>query len=118
MASLGRTIPAELPELLTAEIVAHSIALYDLMGCHGVVRIDYLMDGSTMQVYFNEINTSPGSLSFYLWRAADVSFAKLVSALIDEARQLGTKRRGRITRFDANLLSEGRLDGIKGAKAS
>lgn len=118
MASLGRTIPAELPELLTAEIVAHSIALYDLMGCHGVVRIDYLMDGSTMQVYFNEINTSPGSLSFYLWRAADVSFPRLVSALIDEALQLGTKRRGRISRFDANLLSEGRLDGIKGAKAS
>ena len=118
MASLGRTIPAELPEVLRSEIVAHSIALYDLIGCHGVVRIDYLMDGSTMQVYFNEINTSPGSLSFYLWRAAGVSFPTLVSALIDEALQLGTKRRGRVTRFDANLLSEGRLDGIKGAKAT
>ena len=118
MASLGRTIPAELPEVLRSEIVAHSIAMYDLIGCHGVVRIDYLMDGSTMQVYFNEINTSPGSLSFYLWRAAGVSFPTLVSALIDEALQLGTKRRGRVTRFDANLLSEGRLDGIKGAKAT
>ena len=41
--------------------------------CKGVVRIDYLVDQDTNDLYVNEINTIPGSLAFYLWEPCSAS---------------------------------------------
>ena len=51
----------------------------------GVARIDFLADGD--EIYVNEINTIPGSLAKYLWRAeAQVAFDRLLGDMVDEAR--------------------------------
>ena len=38
----------------------------------GVVRIDFLIDSVSGEVFANEINTIPGSFAFYLWQEADM----------------------------------------------
>ena len=48
--------------------------------CSGVVRIDFLINSKTDEIYINEINTIPGSLSSYLWE--DKTFAELLDELI------------------------------------
>jgi len=50
--------PARISKELTAEIQSLSSKIYDILGCNGVVRIDYLYSDNTL--YFMEINTVPG----------------------------------------------------------
>ena len=52
-------------ELLIEKISSISKKVYALFELSGIVRIDYMIiDG---EVYLNEINTTPGSLSYYLF---------------------------------------------------
>jgi D-alanine-D-alanine ligase len=50
--------PARISEEMTLEVQQMSSRIYDILGCNGVVRIDYLLQENTL--YFMEINTVPG----------------------------------------------------------
>ena len=67
MASLVRQIPANIPVELRKEIRDLAVRTFKVLGCNGVSRIDFLLDVDSNSIYVNEINTIPGSLSFYLW---------------------------------------------------
>jgi D-alanine-D-alanine ligase len=72
-----------------------------------------MIDESTGALYFNEINTIPGSFSFYLWEPSGVSFDELVDRLVEIARRRHREQNGRVQTYDVNLLSEKSLQGIK-----
>jgi len=82
MASLDRLIPAPIDDALTKQIQDLATTCARLLNVGGVVRIDFLMDTQTNQVYLNEINTIPGSLSFYLWKESGIDFESLMDILI------------------------------------
>jgi D-alanine-D-alanine ligase len=68
MASLTRVIdPQDLDEKLRSRALELAKQSFELLGCSGVSRIDFIVNLATEELYFNEINTLPGSLSFYLW---------------------------------------------------
>lgn len=50
--------PAKLEEQLSDKIWEQSSLIYDLLGCAGIVRIDFIIVGE--EPYFLEINTIPG----------------------------------------------------------
>lgn len=50
--------PAPIPEKLTKAIQQYTSKIYDRLQCHGVVRVDYIVNGEN--IYFLEINTVPG----------------------------------------------------------
>ena len=85
MASLGRQIPAPIPQETTEKIQAITVEMFRLMDLKGVVRVDYLIDQESGQVYVNEVNTIPGSLAFYLWEPLGIPYAKLLDALVEDA---------------------------------
>lgn len=116
MASLDRRIPAPLSEEQTREIQALGVRVFQLFECAGVARIDFMIDGETGQVYFNEINTIPGSFSFYLWDPSGVPFPSLLDRLIGLALQRHRQEHGRIRSYETNLLSERSLRGLKAQK--
>ncbi|PEN08681.1 D-alanine--D-alanine ligase [Longimonas halophila] len=116
MASLDRIIPAELDDATTASIQEMAVQIFQLFECAGVARIDFMIDRATGTVYFNEINTIPGSFSFYLWEPSGIPFDELMHRTIQAAQQRFTEARGRIRTYDVNLLSERSLSGLKGSK--
>ncbi len=63
------------------EIKDLSVKVFKLFGASGVVRIDYLLDNETKEIYINEINTVPGSFANYLWRDR-YTFSELLDKLI------------------------------------
>ena len=81
MASLARKIPAEISPERREEIRSMAVKAFKVLGCNGVSRIDFMIDGATDKVYLNEINTIPGSLSFYLWEPVGVPYTKLLDGL-------------------------------------
>ncbi len=105
MANLARKCPAEIPEELSDKIRAYAVKAFQCLGCSGVSRIDFLWDCADGNVYINEINTIPGSLSFYLWEATGLSF----SDMLDEVIKLAFKRQRRQNEltysFDTNVLA-------------
>jgi D-alanine-D-alanine ligase len=95
MASLSRIIdPPDLnPEIKQAG-VEYAKKAFQLLGCSGVSRIDFIIDADSDRLYFNEINTLPGSLSFYLWMKSQpqVVYTELLNRIIQQAeKRQGTK---------------------------
>ena len=126
MASLDRIIPAPLSDEKTQEIRDLGVRIFQLFECAGVARIDFMIDEATGLVYFNEINTIPGSFSFYLWDPQGVPdeelphprvpFEELTHRMIQLALDRHRQKNGRIRFYDVNLLSARSLEGLKGAK--
>lgn len=116
MASTKRVIPADISAEQTAKIQDYAVRAFKALGCCGVSRIDFLIDNSNGEIYLNEINSIPGSLSFYLWEPAGVKYP----ALLDEMISLALERDRETSRityaFDTNVLSGVKLGGLKGSK--
>ena len=117
MASLSRKIPADISEEKSAEIRDLACKVFKALGGAGVVRIDFIIDTDTDKVYVNEINTIPGSLSFYLWEATGLPYDKLIDKLISLAFRRNRNRENLTFTIDTNILS-GVSFGAKGAKGS
>ncbi len=116
MASLSRKLPADLTPDKANEIKQIAIDTFKCIGAAGVVRIDFLIDtANNDKVYVNEINTIPGSLSFYLWEAAGVKYPKLLDRLISLAFKRRRERENLMFTIDTNILNESSF-GAKGSK--
>lgn len=76
-----KTIGISLGKELDNQIFDITKMIYQILGCSGVVRIDYLLDNETKQIYTNEINTIPGSYANYLWKDK-YTFTQLLDELI------------------------------------
>ncbi len=116
MQASEKRIPADLPEAVSEKIRCMAGETFRVLSCHGVSRVDVMVDEKDNSIYVNEINTIPGSLSFYLWEASGISFTQLMDRLV----QLALKRKRAIDRktftYDHNIFSLG--GGVKGAKGA
>ena len=116
MASVSRKIPAELTPEKREEVRRMAVKAFQALGCNGVSRIDFMIDEDTGKLYFNEINTIPGSLSFYLWEPMGIPYKELLDRMI----ALSLKRvrtEGNLTfTFDTNILNTASFGGSKGSK--
>jgi D-alanine-D-alanine ligase len=118
MQASQKRIPAELPEDLTKRIQYLAGETFRVLGCHGVSRVDVMVDRKDNAVYVNEINTIPGSLSFYLWEATGISFDKLMEKLVSLALKRKRDMSLKTVSYDQNIFSMGGgvKGGVKGAK--
>ena len=114
MKGAQRLIPAPISEALTAQVQDLAKRAFTAFGCAGVTRVDFLID-SAERVYVNELNTIPGSFSFYLWEPAGLPFAQLMDDLIDLALEDHREKLRTTTVFDTNLLAA-RASGAKGGE--
>lgn len=118
MASADRVIPADISDELTKNIQNLAAKTFSALDASGLARLDFLVNANTEEVYFNEINTIPGSFSFYLWDKSDLSFDRLLNELIEIGLKQHRAKNGRVRSYETNLLSEKAIKGIKGLKGS
>lgn len=118
MVSAEKRIPAELPQDVTSEIQRLAGETFRLLGCHGVSRVDVMRDRTDGKIYVNEINTIPGSLSFYLWEASGISFAQLMDTLVALALKRQRQQGQKTVSYDQNIFAMGGgvKGGVKGTK--
>ena len=114
MASASRRIPAEIDSKLKKEVENVATVAFKSVGLSGVVRIDFLIDKKKKNIYINEINSCPGSLSFYLWEPKDKNFTALLDEMINIAIKDYKKDQNKTRSFDTNILSG--FNGLKGSK--
>lgn len=113
MSGLSRELPANIDEEIENVIRTFAKNAFLAIGACGVSRVDFLIDNDDGAVYVNEINTIPGSLSFYLFEPAGINY----SQLLDELIRLAFKRERENALIDydyqTNILS---IKKIKGSK--
>lgn len=77
--------PADIPTSVTTEIQRISKFVYDLLGCKGIVRVDFIIVGD--KPFFIEINTIPGMTKESLVpkeaAAAGISLEELYSMAVE-----------------------------------
>lgn len=119
MQASQKRIPADLPEDVTKRIQFLAGETFRVLGCHGVSRVDVIMDEDNGGIYVNEINTIPGSLSFYLWEATGIPFSELMDRLVRLALKRKREQGQKTVSYDQNIfaITGGAKGGVKGAKA-
>ena len=98
-----RVYPAQVAPLLEAKIYKISKRIYRLFELKGAVRIDFLeKDG---KLFVNEINTVPGSLSWYLFKNVGYDLSALCRCLITDAIKRKEKENLLFTDFKSDVLN-------------
>lgn len=116
MASVARKIPAQLSPEMRKEVQEYAVKAFKALGCNGVSRIDFMIDEDTNKLYFNEINTIPGSLSFYLWEPVGIPYSELLDRMISLSLKRVREEESLTFTFDTNILNSSTLSGVKGSK--
>jgi D-alanine-D-alanine ligase len=112
MAGADRTIPAPISAELTIKIQELAKRAFRALDCRGVARIDFFV-GKNEKPFVNEINTIPGSFSFYLWERDNIDFPQLVDRLIELAFEVYKDKNSVTYSYAANLLNRLTLDSGK-----
>jgi len=63
------------------------VDIFKILDCSGTARLDFIMDLDSNELFFNEINPFPGSVSFYLWIKSHppILFTQMLSDMIETA---------------------------------
>ena len=107
-------LPANIDKNVKERIQEFALKTFDVLGCSGVIRIDFMIDNDTNEIFVNEVNTIPGSLSFHLWKATDLNYTKLLDELIDLALKRNREEKNITYSFDSNILSGVSMKSLKG----
>ncbi len=111
MASMGRVLEPDIGEELSGQIRSLATSIFNALDCKGVVRIDFMIDRSSGEIYITEINTIPGSLAYYLWTKKSVTYAALIDRMVDCAMQAQREKDENQYAFRSNILNNVKLGG-------
>jgi D-alanine-D-alanine ligase len=114
MANSQMRLPAKLDKDVENKVKELSEKTFKALNLSGVARIDFLINKKTKEVYVNEPNTIPGSLSFYMWKPVGKDYAELLDDMITLTIKDFKKMSKKTTSFDTNILST--YNGSKGMK--
>ncbi len=98
-------IPAKISKEMEEEVYDMSVQTYRALNLNGVCRIDFLVNKETGEVYVNEPNTIPGSLSFYMFKPKGKSYMELTDELIKMAIKDYKNNKKKTSSFSSNILS-------------
>jgi len=104
MASLSRNIPAPIAPSLEEALQEAACYIWKLVDGFGVARIDFFANPTTEEFWVGEINSPPGSMSYYLWEACGLSYPEMIERLVGIAQERFEKRAKLFTSIESNIL--------------
>ena len=109
MENLSRIVPAKIDSKLQLQIENMAKKIYKLLNLRGVVRLDFLFDEKESKLYFNEVNTIPGSLANYLFSNHQYNFTQLLEKAKDYVLVEREVLSHKLTRFSSSVLKNVQL---------
>jgi D-alanine-D-alanine ligase len=104
MAGMNRIAPAQIRPSTQKKIQDYSTKFFKEIDGKGISRLDFILSKNEKEIYFNEINTLPGSISFYLWQPKGMSIRELTDKLIQLSIEENAKEEKTNTVFKSNIL--------------
>lgn len=110
-------LPADISKDTRNTIQKLALKTFKVLGCSGIIRIDFMIDKDTDRIYVNEVNTIPGSLSFHLWKATGIEYSNLLDKMIELSLKRNREENNITFSFDSNILAGYTSNsGLKGLK--
>lgn len=103
MKNLTRELPAIIDVEIEKTVKEYAKKMYEALRLSSVCRFDFLVENDV--VYFNEVNTIPGSLAFYLWENKKVKFKELTDLMIEQAEKEHEKKNKIINIINTKVLN-------------
>lgn len=100
-------LPAKIPAEHSEKIKEITKKVYGDLNMRGIVRFDFII--SDNRIYLSEVNTVPGSLSYYLLSSGFKDFGVVLKAVIEQAVEDFAARKSK------KILHTGILDNITAA---
>lgn len=114
MSSMTTKVPANISEEQTMLVKEYTKQAFKALNGKGVSRVDFIVDNEDGKVYVNEINTIPGSFSFYLWNFQnELPYAKLIDELIRIAEEEHEEKCKNKYTYNSAIFSGGEISGAK-----
>lgn len=107
----NKKFPAEIPNEISSKIQSITEKIYRKCDFLGVIRIDFIIHGG--KIYVNEINTVPGSLSYYLHCKTLKEFTLMLTDLINEGIKNFNDESDRTYVFESGVLNQKCLNSTK-----
>ena len=110
-------LPAPISPEMREKVRTLAVRAFRALDLSGVARIDFLMNAETEELYINEVNTIPGSLSFYLFAPTGLPYDELLDRLIELAFKRQRQRDSLTFSYETNIFdtkATGMLKGVKG----
>lgn len=76
-------LPADIPPNMSQLIKEITQKVYTALDMRGIVRFDFILCGE--EIYLSEVNTVPGSLSYYLLSKGFKDFINVLNGVIEQA---------------------------------
>lgn len=102
--SESHIIPADIDKRITKKITFIAKKVYKILNIKSVVRFDFLYDYEASNIYLNEINAIPGSLSYYLYENKGMRLYDLIMSLVDQYRLDKNEKDKLITKYNDGFL--------------
>lgn len=99
-----RILPAKINKKLELRVNRISEKIGNFFLINGVIRIDYLYDLDSKNLYVNEINLVPGAFSYYLFEEKGIFFRELLDDLIAGAIRKKYDDNLKISTFSSSVL--------------
>ena len=108
----SRIFPARIEKAYSKKIKKITEKIYKSLNCTGTIRVDYMLTGGG-EIFVNEINTTPGSLAYYLFTDTMEGFCQILEEQIEQSLEIGAKQSSLTTVYKSSILN---LNGCKGSK--
>ena len=106
MENTDRVVQAIINEEIKSQIYKYALTAFKVLNCKGIVRIDFLYNSKTQELFLNELNTIPGSLANYLWKTKNYNFTQVLNKLYEYGVNQFELEQKKILRFSTNVLSK------------
>ncbi len=75
-------IPAKISDEYTRKIKNYSKLIFKETDANGTMRVDFLLNKKTGELFVNEINTMPGTLYHHIWKKSGISMSEILEKMI------------------------------------
>lgn len=106
-----KKFPADIPKEISEKIKKITRNIYEKCCFRGVIRADYLVDGTT--VYLNELNTVPGSMAYYLFCKSMKEFSNMLTEIITQGETEFKESQSTKRTYFSNILNIENVNGKK-----
>jgi D-alanine-D-alanine ligase len=99
-------VPAEIPEQVEQQVLHLARTVFSALQGRGISRIDFIYDLERDQVYFNEINSFPGTMQVGLWKKSGLEPSQVVDKLLTSAQESWQAKNNLKRTFESSILEK------------
>ena len=99
-------IPAAIDDSMRSTIQKYAKKVFELVQGGGTLRVDFLLNTKTNELFVNEINPLPGTLYHHLWEKSGSNVREVIFHMLEAGMQHYTTRNAVDTDFSSQVLTQ------------